>query len=299
MPNGQLTIQIPGIQISSSTETEAAIFLTGTVTVKPGFCCPSCKSDRLRTRAYNKRELKHALWIRKLVSLSLLVPKLVCRSCRAYCMAPIPGVLPYKQATENFRQEVFHLHQGGITQTGLAKSHGVSTSTVERWYHSFVGYRVAELSGRSCPRVLGIDEHFFSRKDGYATTLVDLRNHKVFDVVKGRSEEALKAYFKRLKGRGKVRVIVMDLSETYRSIARKYFPSAMIVADRFHVIRLLNQHFLKVWKDLDPIGSKSRGLLSLVRRHEWNLKPEQLPKMHAQDAKIFLRDPWLRTHLQI
>src|SRR5690606_39529057 len=48
--------------------------------------------------------------------------------------------------------------------------------------------RVAELSSRSCPTVLGIDEHFFTRKQGYATTLVDLHHHKVFDVVLGRSE---------------------------------------------------------------------------------------------------------------
>jgi transposase len=30
----------------------------------------------------------------------------------------------------------------------------------------------------------------------------------------------------------------MDLSETYRSIAKAHFPKAMIVADRFHVVIL-------------------------------------------------------------
>ncbi len=39
--------------------------------------------------------------------------------------------------------------------------------------------------------MLGIDEHFFTRKTGYVTTLVDLKNHKVFDVVLGRSELSL------------------------------------------------------------------------------------------------------------
>jgi transposase len=42
---------------------------------------------------------------------------------------------------------------------------------------------VSDLSGRIVPLALGIDEHFFSRKKGYATTLVDLKIHKVFDVV--------------------------------------------------------------------------------------------------------------------
>ncbi|MDA0272400.1 MAG: transposase [Proteobacteria bacterium] len=67
----------------------------------------------------------------------------------------------------------------------------------------------------------------------------------------------------------------MDLSSTYRSIARRYFPNATIVSDRFHVIRLVNQHFLKAWQQHDPEGRRNRGLLSLMRRHEWRLSSEQ------------------------
>ena len=59
------------------------------------------------------------------------------------------------------------------------------------------------------------------------------------------------------------------------ALVRKHFPNARIVADRFHVIRLINHHFLACWKELDPVGSKNRGLLSLMRRHRHNLKPEQ------------------------
>lgn len=127
--------------------------------------------------------------------------------------------------------------------------------------------------------MLGIDEHFFTRKQGYATTLVDLKNHKVFDVVLGRSEPSLRRYLSRLQGRENVKVVVMDLSETYRQIVRKYFPNAQIVADRFHVVRLVNQHFLKLWQQQDPVGRKHRGLLSLMRRHQWNLSSEQQERL--------------------
>jgi transposase len=89
----------------------------------------------------------------------------------------------------------------------------------------------------------------------------------VFDVLPGRSGASLRSYLKQLPGKEQVRVIVMDLSETYRQIARQYFPNAMIVADRFHVIRLVNQHFLKLRQSHDPEGRKNRGLLSLIRRH--------------------------------
>jgi len=57
------------------------------------------------------------------------------------------------------------------------------------------------------------------------------------------------------------------------------------------VVRLLNQQFLKVWGSLDPVGKKNRGLLSLMRRHEWNLKPEQGPRL----KKYFDQCPGLES----
>ena len=62
---------------------------------------------------------------------------------------------------------------------------------------------------------------------------------------------------------------------------RKHFPQARIVADRFHVIRLINHHFLACWREIDPTGARNRGLLSLMRRHRHNLKPEQNAKLAA------------------
>src|SRR4051794_7615509 len=45
-------------------------------------------------------------------------------------------------------------------------------------------------------------------------------------------------------------------------LVKKHFPQARILADRFHVIRTVNHHFLACWKDIDPIGVKNRGLVS-------------------------------------
>jgi len=129
------------------------------------------------------------------------------------------------------------------------------------------------------PQVLGIDEHFFTRRKGYATTFCDLKNHRIYDVALGRSEAALEAYLNKLQGKDQVRVVCMDLASVYRALVKKYFPRALIVADRFHVIRLISHHFLACWREIDPVGSKNRGLLSLMRRHRHNLKPEQVDRL--------------------
>ncbi len=285
MPELQFITPIPGVQIHDSKESISGVFLRAHARLAPDLVCPRCQSPKPRVRAYVVRKLKHALWGGRLVHLQLRVPKFECRGCRRYFMAPVPGILPKRRATEQFRQEVFHLHHGGLTQKHLSTTHQVGTATVERWYQDFVAYRVKELAGRRCPIVLGIDEHFFTRKQGYATTLVDLRHHKVFDVVLGRDEATLGAYLARLPGRERVQVVVMDLSETYRRIVRKYFPNAKIVADRFHVIRWVNHQFLKTWGEIDPVARKTRSHYTPMRKHAWNLSPEQKARRDAYFEK--------------
>ncbi len=54
---------------------------------------------------------------------------------------------------------------------------GIGSATVERWFQHVLGRLASERTSSLCPAVLGIDEHFFSRRHGYATTFCDLKNH--------------------------------------------------------------------------------------------------------------------------
>ena len=73
----------------------------------------------------------------------------------------------------------------------------------------------------------------------------------------------------------------MDLASNDRSLVRLHFPNARIVADRFHVIRLINHHFLACWRELDGAGAKNRGLVSLMRRHRHRLSADQQLRLTA------------------
>ncbi len=241
--------------------------------------CPHCFEVELRLKDTFYRRIRHESLGRRKVYLYLRTRKFLCNGCGRYFNERFPGILPRRRSTEAFRREVFEKHNDGICQKLLAQRLGIGQATIERWYHSLLELKLTRSQNDPCPRILGIDEHFFTRKQGYATTLCDLAHHKIYDVVLGRSEKAVAPAFEKLPDKRKVRVVVMDLSETYRSIAHKYFPNAQIVADRFHVIRLVNQHFLKVWQAIDPQGRRNRGLLSLMRRHRHNLQPSQRFKL--------------------
>jgi transposase len=273
----EAVLGLPGYQITGIEEVAGMVKISARHAGPRA--CPDCGSQRLRTKDKRWRQPRHESWGLRHCILELESCKFQCRDCGRTFWQRFPGILPRKRATEPFRRSVFVAHYDGINRSRLGRREGIGGATVERWFHDFLAREVAERQGAPCPRVLGIDEHFFSRKDGYATTFCDLRGHKIFDVVLGRSEAALEDYLAQLPGKDRVRVVCMDLSSTYRAIVRKHFPQAKIVADRFHVIRLINHHFLACWREIDPVGAKHRGLLSLMRRHRHNLKPEQSRKL--------------------
>lgn len=237
--------------------------------------CIYCDGVRLHKKDSFERKLKHISIGNKNSILHMATHKYHCLSCKRYFNIRLPGILKYKRSTEAFRYEVSRRHLRGVSQSDLAKDFGIGSATVERWCKDYLKRQEAEKTRYPCPKILGIDEHFFTRKKGYATTFCDLKNRKIYDVVLGRSEKSLETYFSHLQGKTEVKVVVMDLAETYRNISKQHFPNALIVADRFHVIRLINHHFMKLWQLLDPIGRKNRGLISLMRRHSFNLKQQQ------------------------
>jgi transposase len=243
--------------------------------------CPRCEGEELRLKDRRSRLLRHESWGMRHVVLQLESHKWRCQHCGHHFWQRFPGILPRKRATEPFRRSVSIRHFDGISRSRLGRREGIGSATVERWFQDFLQLRVAERSGAPCPQVLGIDEHFFSRRHGYVTTLCDLKNHTVYDVVLGRSPASLENYFHSLKGKNLVRVVCMDLASSYRALIRQHFPQALIVADRFHVIRLINHHFLSCWRDLDSTASRNRGLVSLMRRHRHNLSAAQSDKLTA------------------
>jgi hypothetical protein len=189
-------------------------------------------------------------------------------------------------ATEPFRREVFVAHYDGVNRSRLAQRVGIGSATVERYFQDYLQRELAERRGAPCPRVLGIDEHFSSKKDGYATTFWRLEGPQDLR----RRTRPQRSRSGGLPGQtpwqgprpGRLHGSGQRLSR----LVRKHFPKARIVADRFHDIRLINHHFLACWREIDPVGAKHRGLLSLLRRPRHNFKPEQQTKLEAYFEQI-------------
>jgi transposase len=237
--------------------------------------CPRCEGRRLVSKGFYLRRARHLEVFGRDSHLLIRCRRLRCLDCKRTFLPALPGLLPGRQSTEPFRQRIARDHHEGICGRALARLSRLSCATVERIYAQFNRRKAAERETLRCPQVLGIDEHTLHKGQRFATTFCDLRNHKIFDVVPGKSGKDLCAFLSRLEGREKVRVVCIDLSSSYRSLVEKWFPNARIVADRFHVVRLIQYHFLTLCRQIVP-SLKHKGLsLRLLQTKPDNLQPHQ------------------------
>jgi len=249
------------------------------ITVKPWKepdTCPCCgEGRRLRSKGRYERSVRHLDLFGRPCRLTVRCRRFRCFDCSKSFVQPLPGIRPGKRTSEPLREQIFEQHDDGICASTLARRKTIGQATVGRIYAQFTERKARERESLDCPYVLGIDEHSLHKKQRFATTFCDLKNRRVFEIVPGKSEAELEPFLRRLKGRENVRVICIDMSSSYRGIVRKWFPRAKIVADRFHVVRLVMHHLLKIGRDICPQLAWKRHWLNLLRTRLDRLSPQQ------------------------
>ncbi len=192
-PTDSIILDLPGFKIIDVT---GKSYLVIRVQYLQKSACPRCESTQLRIKDTFIRRIRHILIGQRPTWLEVKAHKYQCRACNRYFNSRFNGVRPRKRATEPCRVEISRLHHKGWTQRDLANDLKLGSATIERWYQESFELQNRQYLNAYCPRVLGIDEHFFTRKEGYATTLVNLSKKRVFDVTLGRSELSLRAYLR-------------------------------------------------------------------------------------------------------
>jgi transposase len=251
--------------------------------------CPCCGGGSLRSKGRYERRVRHLACFGLASELVIACRRYRCADCARSFVQPLPGIRPGRHSTEPWREAIFERHDDGICASTLARREDLGPATVARIYAQFTERKARERLSVDCPRVLGIDEHTLHRGQRFATTFCDLKNRRIFDLSPGRSEAELATYLRSLRGRERVRVVCIDLSNTYRAIIRRWFPRAKIVADRFHAIRLVGQHLLKLARQLCPPLGWNRAWLGLLRTRGDRLEPTQRQRL----VRLFTEQPVL------
>lgn len=205
--------------------------------------CPQCKELTMSIHDYRTQIIKGPPLGSQKLLLHYRKRRYRCPHCNKRFYETNNFVPRYHRMTYSLEVYILDLLRQCHSVKSVASQCNVSSFTVNRLF-SYLSFSKPKL-----PRVLGIDE-FRGNAGGekFQCIFTDLENHKVLDILPGRQSHHISAYFSSFpkEERAKVEIIVMDMTHYYRDLAQIYFPKAMIVADRFHYLRLVYWAFDKV-----------------------------------------------------
>lgn len=177
------------------------------------------------------------------IYLKVLKRRFRCPSCRKVFTEPIAGVRKGHRTTERYRRGVRWACENFKDLKSVQRAFKCSAWLVYKIYYEQLERKLRERKNNPWPVTIGIDEHSFRRgfrQRSFATILVDYNHRKIFELAEGKTADRLAIDLAHIPGRDRVKNVVLDMSDPFKKFAREFFPEARLVADHFHVVRLLN-----------------------------------------------------------
>ena len=210
-------IKDQNIKISLVFETDTHIEIQAKLDY-PAPSCPHCHGKMIKYDFQKPSKIPLLEQAGTPTLLRLKKRRFQCKSCRSVTVAETSIVEKNCQISNLVRQKVTQLLTEKVSLTDIARRLRVSTSTVYRKLDQFT-----------------FKEHY------------DKLPNELIIILDNRRQTTIRNYFLKypLKVRQQVQFITMDMSGAYIPLARKLFPNAKIVLDRFHIIQHLGRAFLK------------------------------------------------------
>lgn len=256
----------------------------------PASCyrCPKCGNREVIRRGTFDR-IVHAPPIgMDRTQLFIKAPRLECKDCGQVLNAVLPNVVPLCNYTKSFARLSIDLRKM-MTISDVARYMGVSETmirSIDKKYlrKTFGRPRLRDLE------IIAIDEIYVGRKLKFLTIVINWQNGAVVFVGRGKGENALKPFWKRLNSsRAKVKAVATDMASAYYAAVRKNLPKAKHVFDRFHIVKLMNEKLTDLRRTLQNEAEQMdkkvlKGLRWLLLKHPDNLDESKNERTRLEEA---------------
>ena len=232
--------------------------------------CPHCGHTTTYIKDYRLQTVKDLTVAGKALIVTVRKRRYICKECNSTFTENNPYIKRYCHFPQRLYFESIKETLNLQSFTSIARKLGVSVTSIIRWFDK-LNYPHPKL-----PECIAIDE-FRGNAGGekFQCNIADPVKHKVIDILPSRNTENLCKHFLEYpyKERAEVKKIIMDLSTLFRSVAKTMFPEAKIVADKFHVIRVVINSLENVRKRIQKEFHDAKRKWFKQSRHLL-LKPE-------------------------
>jgi transposase len=221
-----------GLHVDELTLDAAGLLISARITADRA-SCPTCGRSSSRLHSAYWRTFKDLPWQGRTVTWCLKVRRFRCSRCPGRIFAERVSALGGRKARRCDQlaeaQTDIGMVLGGEAGARLARrlAMPVSGDTVLRLI------RRRGILPAPSPRVVGIDDWAWRRGRSYGTIVRDLERRRVIDLLPGRSAGPVRDWLAAHPG---VAIVSRDRSGPYAEAARAGAPTAIQVADRWHLV---------------------------------------------------------------
>lgn len=218
---------------------------------QPEVICPECGSLTNKVHQNHPSTIRDISWGEQQVYLRINRRHMRCDCCGKKWREELSFVKKNRNHTKRFTQQIVQeVIESDIKNVG--QRNDVSQQEVETMLKD-MGEELIEKKPSKITR-LGIDEIAIIKGQGsYYVVLIDLERGVIVGLIENRTESAVTNYLQSWGQEvlSQIKEVSIDLWKSYKKVAEKLMPQAIIVADRFHVMKQVN-------KELDAQRKKSR-----------------------------------------
>lgn len=216
----------------------------------------------------------------KKVVIRLLRKRFRCKDCGKTFMEELPDIDDKRLATKRLvewvsKRAIDH------TFTSVAHDTGLNEKTVRNIFDDYAAGLNKQFKVVT-PRWLGIDEVHLNKKMRCVVT--NIEHNTIVEMFEFRKQDKVISALYNMPDRDKVELVTMDMWRPYARVARKMFPNATIVIDKFHVVRLASDGMESARKairtELTAEGRKAMlGDRFVMLKHSKELDQEEYLKL--------------------
>ncbi|MFB4170156.1 ISL3 family transposase [Virgibacillus sp. JSM 102003] len=292
-------ISLPGLEafiITKSFELEGTHQLHVELEREP-HACPDCGELTNKVHDYRMQKIKHTKLFCREVVIFYRKRRYGCGECGKRFYENNPLVNRYQRQSQEFNQalgvELIH----GKSFKDVAARFGTSPTTVMRRFDEVCGSMLEET--RELPEIIAIDEYKGDAGgEKYQTIIADPVERRPLDILPDRKKETLKEYLR--KYGDKVKVVVMDMSQSFKAAVDQALGGPIIVADRFHFCRYIYWAMEKVRRKEQNFFDDYDRKKCKRMKHVFYKKPENLRENQNWYLNYYLKKSnYLKTAYQL
>lgn len=169
-----------------------------------------------------------------------------CRHCKTTFFQACDDIDDSHRATKRL---VDYIEKTAIIKTCVSVAHDVGLS--EGSIRGILKNYTEKLNKKytfETPEILGIDEVHLNRE--MRLVLTNIGERTIVDMIDNRNKKVVINALYRFKNPKNIKIVTMDMWRPYRDAVAAVLPHAVVVIDKFHVVKMANEAVEKGRKDL-------------------------------------------------